>query len=494
MSKFADLHCHPSLHPFAYDYVGKKKNENVWDEDRPKARQRKSTFPEFTQSDFRTMARGGVKLAFVSIYPIEQGWFSPKVLGEGNVADFLARIISKLPIQFVNEVQSDEFRYYDFFFKEYHYLNKEDTMPHDVDGEVYRYIIIKPGDDIDAILDADNTIGVIMTVEGAQSFVPADAEMIDNENFNLDQTLTHIEAIKTWDHPPFFVSLSHHFNNGFCGHARSFPGIASKLLDQTLHKNDELNDKGRKLIDCLLGIGEFEGNGQRILIDTKHMSIAARKEYYEKISLINEGKSDVEKIPIVVSHAGYSGHASMDDAIRVPDSDEKYDDSEIFNNWSINLCDDEIIHIFNSYGIMGLNFDERILSGKAVMDEYDEKFKKKDIKKRSIELQKFWAQQMLNNILGIVKAVVNSGQIEESARVRIWDMISIGTDFDGMINAEDAFITAEEFVDFRSMLELILPEQDNIGHLLQGLSADQALDKIMYDNAYNFARIHYINQ
>ncbi len=493
MPKFADLHCHPGLHPFAYDYVGKKKNENVWDDDPPKAKQRKSTFPEFTQSDFRTMARGGVKLVFVSIYPIEQGWFNPKLFGKGNVADLLARMISKLPIKFVNEVQSDDFRYYDFFFKEYHYLNEEDGMPHDVDGQVYRYVILKPGDDIDEVLSRENTIGVIMTVEGAQSLMPANAEMIDNETFNLDQTLLHIEALKSWDHPPFFVSMSHHFNNGLCGHARSFPGIASKFLDQSLHMDEGLNDKGRRVIDCFLGIGEFEGNGQRILIDTKHMSIESRKEYYEKIRMFNTGKEDPDKIPIVVSHTGYSGHNTMEDAARVPDSDEKYKASGTFNNWSINLCDDEIIHVFKSNGIMGLNFDERILSGQEVMDDYDQKFKKKDIKKRGIDLQNFWAQQMLNNILGIVKVVVNSGQVPDPKKVRIWDMLAIGTDFDGMINAEDAFITAGEFIDFRNVLQEIMPLQDNIGHLLQGLSVEQALDKVMYENAYNFSKMYYLN-
>ena len=158
MSKFADLHCHPGLHPFAYDYAGKKINENVWDYDPPKARQRKSQFPEYTQSDFRTMAKGGVKLAFVSIYPIEQGWFRPKYIGEGGFADILARLIAKLPIKFVNAVQSESFRYYDFFVKEYHFLNKENTMPHKVDDDVYRYIIIRPGDDIDDILSRENTI------------------------------------------------------------------------------------------------------------------------------------------------------------------------------------------------------------------------------------------------------------------------------------------------------------------------------------------------
>lgn len=494
MSKFADIHCHTSLHPFAYDYVGKKKNENVWDYDPPKPRQRKSTFPEFTQADFRTMAKGGVKLAFVSIYPIEQGWFNPRILGDRDASDILARIIAKLPVKYVNEVQNPDFRYYDFFFKEYHYLLEENTMPHEVDGEVYRYIIIKPGDDIDAILQMDKTIGVILTVEGAQSFMPANAEMINSNTFNMDQFLLHIYDVKSWDYPPFFVSMAHHFNNGICGHARSFPGIAGFFLDQAKGMDERINDNGWEVLDCLLGLNEFEGNGPRILIDTKHMSIRSRQQYYEMIAAHNETHDDAEKIPIVVSHTGYSGHATMEEAIQEPDSDDKYDASGTFNNWSINLCDDEIIHIFNSNGLMGLNFDERILSGKRVMNDYDDRFIKKDIRNRTMEVQKFWAQQMLNNILGIVKAVVYSGQVDVTAKVRIWDMIAMGTDFDGMINAVDAYITAEEFIDLRNVLEMIMPEQENIGHLLQGLTVEQALDKIMYENAYHFAKNHYLDR
>jgi hypothetical protein len=392
----------------------------------------------------------------------------------------------------VNEVQSPDFRYFDFFFKEYHYLLEENTMPHEVNGEVYRYIIIKPGDDIDAILNSDNTIGVILTVEGAQSLMPANADMIDNNTFSLDQALLHINDVKSWDYPPFFVSMSHHFNNGLCGHAKSFPGIAGLLLDQTKGMDAGINDKGWKVIDCFLGLGDFEGNGPRILIDAKHMSIRSRQQYYDMIAAHNQTMNDAEKIPIVVSHAGYSGHGTMEEAIHKPDSDDKYNASGIFNNWSINLCNDEIIHIFNSNGLIGLNFDERILSGKQVMDAYENQFSKKDIKNRSLELQKFWAQQMLNNILGIVKVVVNSGRVDVPAKATIWDMIAIGTDFDGMINAVDAYITAEEFIDFRNILEMIMPEQDSIGHLLQGLTVEQALDKIMYENAYQFAKKHYM--
>ncbi|MCK5337810.1 MAG: hypothetical protein KAJ50_03325, partial [Bacteroidales bacterium] len=179
--------------------------------------------------------------------------------------------------------------------------------------------------------------------------------------------------------------------------------------------------------------------------------------------------------------------------IEPDDTDDKYNASETFNNWSINLFDDEIIEIFNSNGIIGLNFDERILSGHKVMEEYKDRFSKKDIKERTPEIMRFWAQQMLNNLLGIVKAVVNSGQVADADKVKAWDMLSIGTDFDGMINPEDAFITSEEFVDFRLLLEELMPLQDEMIELLQGLPVEEALDKLMYDNAYNFAKMHYMN-
>ena len=184
----------------------------------------------------------------------------------------------------------------------------------------------------------------------------------------------------------------------------------------------------------------------------------------------------------------------MTAAISRPDTDdEKYNDSNNFNNWSINLSDDEIIEIFDSNGIIGLNFDERILSGKHTLDDYHSKFTKKDIKNKSLELRKFWTQQMIENILGIVGAVVNSDQVEETEKAKIWNMLAIGTDFDGMINPEDGFITAEEFADFRILVLELLPQQTGIDNFLQGLSVEQVVDKFMYDNAYNFAKMYYLN-
>ena len=494
MSKFADIHCHSGMHPFAFKIAGKPKNNNVWGYDPPKARQRKSKYPEYSQADFTTMAKGGVKLIFISIYPIEQGWFDPDFIKEGLISDIAARIISKVPVKYVNMVQSDDYDYFDFFHKEYHFLNEEDGRIHTIDGEDYKYVILKPSDDIDSILDQENAIGVIMSVEGAQTFISGNATHIEGGTFDFDQMIRNIEAVKSWDHPPFFLSLSHHFYNGICGHARSLPAQASKLLDQSVGLNEPINSHGRKVIDCFLGIGDYAGNGQRILIDTKHLSVAARHEYYAKVKKFNQGKADVNKIPLIVSHTGYSGHASMAEAIARPDTDdEKYNDSDNFNNWSINLSDDEVIEIFNSNGIMGLNFDERILSGKHTIDDYSARFKKKDIKKRTIEMQRFWTQQMIDNILGIVGVVVRSDQVPQPEKAKIWNMLAIGTDFDGMINPEDAFITSEEFADLRTLMLYLLPQQDDIDNLLQGMSVEKVIDKFMYENAYEFAKMYYMN-
>ena len=46
-------------------------------------------------------------------------------------------------------------------------------------------------------------------------------------------------------------------------------------------------------------------------------------------------------------------------------------------------------------------------------------------------------------------------------------MIALGTDFDGMINPVDAFITSEEFKDLEAMIVKLLPIQNEIENFLE---------------------------
>jgi len=175
-----------------------------------------------------------------------------------------------------------------------------------------------------------------------------------------------------------------------------------------------------------------------------------------------------------------------------PDTDDsKYDASTAFNNWSINLSDEEIIEVFNSRGIMGINFDQRIVSGADIIEDYDNNFKKRDIKRNINSVRKFWGKQLLENILAITNAVYASNEIPPEDKVKIWDMIALGTDFDGMINPVDAFITAEDFKELETTLIDLMKKRDNGNGVLHGLDIEHITRKIMFDNALEFALRNY---
>jgi len=289
-----------------------------------------------------------------------------------------------------------------------------------------------------------------------------------------------------------FVTLGHHFYNGICGHARSIPdGVSSFLLRQNVGLNDPINSRGEEVIDCLLGINAYENNGRRILIDTKHMSVSARMQYHEKITKMNEGKPENERIPILMSHAGYAHHDKMADSVIVPDTNpDKYKDSRLFNSWSINVSDQEMVDICHSRGLVGLNFDQRILTGHWMMEQ-SKNLTHQQIKENTEEVVKFWTTQLAFNMLGMVEAVVNNQQLAAADKVKVWDTISIGSDFDGMINPIDAFIVSDEFKDLRSALAKYMPMMGNFSKCAMGLSLDEILDKVMYDNVVNFVVRNY---
>lgn len=488
MSYYADIHCHPSLHPYAFKWSGKKRNNNLWSYDPPKDRQRDSPYPEFSQADFRTLALANVKMVFASLYPIEQGWFKAAIFNEGGITDLLAKIISRLPVKFINYYQSDDLDYFEAVKSEYEFYKDENEKPHSVQGHPWKFKMVRNNNDLAAIMNEDYTIGVVMTIEGVQSLISGNQKTIDTQTFDHKRTIENIIAAKNWEYPPFFVGLAHHFYSGYCGHARSFPKPGSTLLNQSVGMNQPISVKGNEIIDCMLGLNGFEGSGRRILIDTKHMSAASRMQYYAKIRAFNEGKDDEDKIPVIVSHTGYSENQSISGSMDWPDTDDsKYDASTTFNPWSINLSDDEIIEIFKSRGIMGINFDQRILSGADIIEDYDNNFKKRDVKRNISRVKEFWGQQMLDNILAIANAVYASNEIPPGDKAKVWDMIALGTDFDGMINPVDAFITAEDFKELETTLIDLMKKQDDDESPLKDLDIEYITRKIMFDNALEFA-------
>ena len=493
MKPFADFHCHPTLHPFAFYNSGRNRKNSLWWDNPPKERQRNDKYPEFSQSSMPALARGNVRLVVASLYPLEQPWFDPAILGTGGVTDLMAKFLTvHIPVRYINKVQNPGFNYFEYLQKEYEFLLMEKEKLHTVGQEQWRYVMPVDSGDINRLKDDAHSIMVIPSIEGAHSLFSANAHDIYTGNYDLHRLTDNISAVRSWRYPPLFITLAHHFYNGLCGHSRTIPdGFASFILKQNIGLNEPLNKRGEEVIDRLLGLKGYQSDGRRILIDIKHMSVASRMQYYAKISALNSGKPLEERIPVVASHCGYSGHRTLSDTILVPDTEpSKYKNSEVFNPWSNNLTDEDIINIFDSGGIIGLNLDQRILSGMDVTEESEE-ISKQDILNNDEQVVKFWTFQIARNILGMVKAVVTSDDVDDSEKVRVWDIISIGSDFDGMINPVDSFIVADEFRDLRSALKKYMPQLEDFNLCSQGLSINDILDKIMYDNVLDFVVRNY---
>ena len=125
----------------------------------------------------------------------------------------------------------------------------------------------------------------VLTIEGANVF---------NSNESLATIKRRIAEVKNWNVtsgqsvkplPVFFISFAHHFYNHLCGHAHSIPDAGNLLLSQEEGMNSGFTEKGKAIIRYLLSLSDDNAKneqeyGKRILIDTKHMSAAARKYYY----------------------------------------------------------------------------------------------------------------------------------------------------------------------------------------------------------------------
>jgi hypothetical protein len=389
-----------------------------------------------------------------------------------------------------------------------------------------------------------------------------------------EYVLANIREIKKWGpggkYTPFFITLSHHFWNQLCGHSISMATWVKNVLifDQRPGMLLDFSELGKLAVKELLS----RDNGPRILLDCKHMSLAGKAYYYSLIEGSNFGPGDdphspkewycrlIQEpvsqkgspawIPIIASHAGLSArpwmtptevitdHRMADHYYKHPDPD-KYEHS-MFNPWEINLSDEEVIRIFESDGIIGINMDQRILSGKRLNDEITKKSKElwdnrdeySDLWAKAIVQQLLRAGRVLLNHLKLVKLMRNGVDIDPKDYILadkdalqkeiadatiswdeqkpIWQLFAIGSDFDGMINPLDAFATAQDFGNLRASLTRIFNimaekndadiQKDPIlrgDPILKGLIPEQIeeiVNGFLSDNAMRFLEKYYTNE
>jgi microsomal dipeptidase-like Zn-dependent dipeptidase len=223
---------------------------------------------------------------------------------------------------------------------------------------------------------------------------------------------------------------------------------------------------GKKVLSVTLS----KDSGKRIYIDVKHMSALSRKEYFKMLSTDFAG----ERIPIIVSHGAANGLRSMDEPIQ----DNKETAFKLLAE-DINFYDEELVAIAKSGGIFGIQLDERRIASSTTLHDTKHSISMNKIRHYRAEL--LWNQ------------LQHFAEVLDKQDLFAWDCIAIGSDFDGIINPLNGYLTAETLIHLQEYTErhahnyitgrgkLVLKSYNQI-------SAAEIVSRVFYTNGRDFMK------
>lgn len=472
-----DLHCHPGMKPFNSGHPYPV--ADMWGNIEHKLATRFATrvnnlSPHIfkgSQCNLETLAEGNVRVFNISLYPIERGFLHlrnvPQALIGKNKVDTLQEVITGFDVERIRHIKT-HYNYFEDLVAEYEYVFNQQGSS--LDGEK-KFLLANNYDEIEAALKHKNTLVGIISIEGAHCLGVGTPESEDKTEEQLLELLTeNIAKIKQWEFPPFTINLSHHFWNQLSGHATSFKPPINSVVNQNKGKDRGITDLGWHVIREFLS----RENGKRILIDTKHMSAQARKEYCEFIFNYNY-INPKDKIPLVVSHAAMNGMGTLDGSIRDNDVPAKARKHRLYR-WSINVSNDEVRYVHQSGGLIGLMMDRGNLGGldtiKEIVAITD------DAEKRAAYAKLFW-----DNAFQAVKAVGNKSG---------WDVLAFGSDFDGTITHMEPYPSAATIPTFQQDLIHYLTTTNYHQDLWYDYAPADLVHKIMHTNAIRFYKKFFV--
>jgi len=472
-----DLHCHPNLKAFNSGHP--EPVRNLWENIRHKidggfaktiGNNSKQILKE-SQSHLEALVNGNVRVFNISLYPVERGFLHlrkiPKLLLGKKRINIMHEVITGYDGVRIAHLKTHS-NYFPELEAEYRYVfNAQGKSP---DGKS-RFMLANNYHELEQALKSHNILAGILSIEGAHALGVGCSESEKLSNDELKGLLTqNIQTIKNWETPPFSINLAHHFWNQLCGHARSFKPPINNLINQNKGKNKGINDLGWHVIRELLS----NKNGKRILIDVKHMSAAARKEYYQFVGHHNKSYP-ADTIPVICSHTGVNGFATLDHSMKQPDASVKSRNHR-FHRWTINLCDEDICAIHQSNGIIGLMVDKGVIGSTRTVRQLATVKDEKQQRQQYCRL--FW-----DNAFQIVAAVDNKSG---------WDVIALGTDFDGTITHMDPYESAAKMPLLRADLIGYLEDSRLHEEYWYSYTPVQLVQKIMCGNAMQFYKRFFV--
>jgi microsomal dipeptidase-like Zn-dependent dipeptidase len=470
-----DIHTHPTLR--AYNSRFPSGQRNIWEKtynEEPStpigrwARMKSKEILKESQANLNCYASAKARVVFDALYPLEKGFLNyrglPKLFLGRQKADEVLQAVTGYEAHQIKAMRKSN-DYFGELMGQYAFLSKgQGASPC---GQ-HQYRLANNWAEVQHILQADDhTIAVVVTIEGAHAF---NCGLPHTRGYNgpvEQQILDNIGTTKAWRHAPFFVTFSHHFYNELCGHTRSLKASAKKVVSQREGIEDGFTPLGIRVAEALLS----RDNGRRILIDVKHMSVKARKEYY---ALLDRYARAGDQVPIICSHTGMNEFDTMRNSHRRKDKPRKNRGS-YFHNWAINLSAEEIRLISQSGGLIGVMVDKGLLGSEATVSAITSLQDAQARKDGFMEL-------VASNLFQAVRAV---------GKPEAWDILALGSDYDGIISHMDAYPDAAHLPQLRTDLTDFIERRSYARELWYGKEPAELVGKVMSGNALAFMEKHF---
>ena len=299
MIMFADIHCHPVLKHFLFNYSIAENNKTT-----------KEFNPLTMRVDIPKLLAGGTKLIFSSVYLPERNLITEcKTFRD---AYYLLKIFYK---DVENKFEKNNYPG-EVFHQTKRILKDFETEIKRVNGKNKIIAVAKSRKELEASLK-QNKITIVQSIEGAHSL-----------GRNLDDTDAYLKNIKQFfDEGVVSITLAHFFHNDV---VNSIGGIPPSISGIAGCKNNfvtetGLSNLGKRIVEEMLRLG--------MIVDLTHSNLKARKEVFE----INKSYNR----PLIFSHVGVKK----------------------FFDHPMNPDDEEILQIKKCGGVIGIIFSNYWLTG-----------------------------------------------------------------------------------------------------------------------------------
>ena len=438
-----------------------------------------------SQAHFEALVRGNVRLGMLSVSPIEQ-----PIINSSNLLDEKSKraTISCITGITANQLflRRREVDYFDDLVQNIEFLQRFETQPYYYNGFPYEYSLIRSKEDIDSILANPNQIGLFLTVEGGHSLghsiyinekittLPEYRDLVLQNVKRLKGLLPLNEATGEYLRTPIlWMSLCKTFDNGLGGEALALSGGQQTALMKSPSLGQGPTKLGQEVIRDLIS-----KEGRRVLVDIKHMSLAFRKYYY---SVVESAGILGNTVPIVVSHCGVSNLSWKNPLYKSRDTDDKNNNSYL-NQWEQNMALEDIDKIFKTKGLIGISLDKTVIAGQLAINEIESTLP------GSAQRRTACVKVFLANVLTVIDVTG-----DKSA----WDIVCLGSDFDGMNEPLDPYYSAAQIPELAHDIQRFLEKPEAIGDLFKAedikrlmfdYSAEDIVRKILFSNALEFAK------